>query len=354
MVESSSQPLFSIAIRTIGRRYPILKQILYHIDQTDLGLPPSDFEVVVSEDGPPYTLSEERLNKELSRIKVRYTPNTRTKGMGGNRNASALAATGKYLVLIDDDILLPPNLLRALIDAFNRAGENAIFSILLGTDLTPPSTSTPKWVSYVFPPKTPDNILDNNSLPSVPLPTSYEEYWYAIGGLTCMSRLRYIEVGGYPEPKPDDLFPYSATYDDGDFTFRAQSLGCTVYALKDVRIGHLDDHFINTDKAINRLLNEGFSHMILRRLHPDKAYIHNAVDIFWHSNLIVRTWRIVKGEIFSTILPILAFLAKRKAISPFLTRKLADAIWIGATYKGLKDGKKVTYQHVLIHEPPFR
>jgi hypothetical protein len=42
-MESPSSPLLSIVIRTVSRRYPIVKKVLEHIDKTDLGLSIADF-----------------------------------------------------------------------------------------------------------------------------------------------------------------------------------------------------------------------------------------------------------------------------------------------------------------------
>jgi len=358
MVEGSP-PLFSIVIRTIGRRYSILKQVLQHIDRTDLGLSSSDFEVVVSEDGPPYTLSEDLLNQDLSHIRVRYTPNTRSRGREGNRNAGALAARGKYLVLIDDDALLPPNFLRALANAFEKAGESAIFSIPFGVSvdlLASPINTTPKWIRYLFSSWAPDKppSLDEISLPPVASSIPYEEHWFAHGRLTCISKMTYLELGGYTEIKFEGHSLPGCYVDDPEFSLRARSAGYKIYALRGVRIAHIEDHYIDTDRATARLYIEAHSQMMLRRLHPDKVHVHNAVDVFWHPQPLIRLWRLTRGELFSALLPALTFLAKIKSISPYLTKKLAAMIWIGVTYKGLKDGRRASYQCALIHEPPLR
>ena len=350
-MESSSSPLLSIVIRTVSRRYPIVKKVLEHIDKTDLGLSIADFEVVVSEDGPPYALSEAMLNEGLSRIKVAYTPNTRTRGMSGNRNAGVLAARGEYLVFIDDDILLPPNVLQATLNTLMDLGKDAILTMPFErvTHIAIDSSSSPPyWIKLLIP----DRIPGEGALSPVPSNPSIRPTDIVQGGFIGIAKSTYMQIGGHLEIVHDRHVSFQFAEDDIYFGYKAQELGHPIYALE-MTVGHLNDHVYTTEGFIKRLEAMGFSNRLLNRLYPEKGPISN-LAVFYPSNPFLRAWRIGRGEICAFLLPILSFLAKRKAISTFLTRLLAHALWIGAVYKGLKEGKRAKFQYVLIHQPPLR
>jgi glycosyltransferase involved in cell wall biosynthesis len=350
-MESPSSPLLSIVIRTVSRRYPILKKVLEHIDKTDLGLSIADFEVVVSEDGPPYALSEAMLNEGLSRIKVVYTPNTRTRGMSANRNAGALAARGEYLVFIDDDVLLPPNVLQATLNTLMNLGKDAILTVSfehvkhIAIDS---SSSPPYWIKLLIPDRSPGE----GALSPVPFNPSIRPANIVQGCFIGIAKSTYMQIGGFLEMVHDRHVSFQFAEDDVYFGYKAQELGHPIYALE-MTVAHLDDHVYTTEGFIKRLEAMGFSNRLLNRLYPEKGPIAN-VGVFYPSNPFLRAWRVGRGEICAFLLPILSFLAKRKAISTFLTRLLAHALWIGAVYKGLKEGKRAKFQYVFIHQPPLR
>ncbi len=335
----------------MSRRYPIVKKVLEHIDKTDLGLSIADFEVVVSEDGPPYALSESMLNEGLSRIKVAYTPNTRTRGMSANRNAGALAARGEYLVFIDDDILLPPNVLQATLNTLMDLGKDAILTVSfkhvkhIAIDS---SSSPPYWIKLLIP----DRIAGEGALPPVPSNPSIRPANIVQGCFIGIAKSTYMQIGGFLEIVHDRHASLRFALDDIHFGYKAQELGHPIYALE-MTVAHLDDHVYTTEGFIKRLEAMGFSDRLLNRLYPEKGPISN-IAVFYPSNPFLRAWRVGRGEICAFLLPILSFLAKRKAISTFLTRLLAHALWIGAVYKGLKEGKRAKFQYVFIHQPPLR
>jgi glycosyltransferase involved in cell wall biosynthesis len=235
----------------VSRRYPIVKKVLEHIDKTDLGLSIADFEVVVSEDGPPYALSESMLNEGLSRIKVAYTPNTRTRGMSGNRNAGALAARGEYLVFIDDDVLLPPNVLQATLNTLMDLGKDAILTmpfervthIAIGS-----SSSPPYWIKLLMP----DRIPVERALSPVPSNPSIRPTTIIQGRFIGIAKSTYMQIGGFLEIVHDRDAKFSFFRDDVHFGYKAQELGHPIYALE-MTVGHLDDHVYTTEGFIKRL-----------------------------------------------------------------------------------------------------
>jgi glycosyltransferase involved in cell wall biosynthesis len=307
--------------------------------------------VVVSEDGPPYALSESMLNEGLSRIKVAYTPNTRTRGMSANRNAGALAARGEYLVFIDDDVLLPPNALQALFNALMSLGKDAILTIDENEHVThiaiDSSSPPPYWIKLLMPARIPTE----RALPPVPSNPSIRPTTIIHGRLIGIAKSTYMQMGGYLEIVHDKDASLHFS-DDMYFGYKAQELGHPIYVLE-MTVGHLDDHVYTTEGFINRLQSIGFGQMLLNRLYPEKGPILHAA-VFYPSNPFLRAWRVGRGEIFAFLLPLLSFLAKRKAISTLLTRLLAHALWIGAVYKGIKEAKKAKFQYAFIHQSPLR
>lgn len=77
-------------------------------------LPESDFEVVMVDDGSPDNSFEvaKRLTLENKNVKVIHQEN---KGLGGARNTGILNATGDYLLFLDADDRLFPNVLSGLL-----------------------------------------------------------------------------------------------------------------------------------------------------------------------------------------------------------------------------------------------
>lgn len=350
-MKSPSSPLLSIVIRTVSRRYLILKKVLEHIDKTDLGLSIADFEVLVSEDGPPYALSESMLNEGLSRIKVAYTPNTRLRGMSGNRNTGVLAARGEYLVLIDDDVLFPPNALRAILNTLMNLGKDAILAIgdehVIPIPIGSPQPP-PYWIRLLMP----ERIPRERAISPAPSNPSIRPTTLVQGRFVSVAKSTYMQIGGFLEVVHDRDANFDFSSEDVHFSYKAQELGYPIYALE-MTIGHLDDHVYTTEGFIKRMQLLGFGEMMVNRLYPEKGPVLHAA-LFYPSNPFLRAWRVGRGEIFAFLLPLLSFLAKRKAISTFLTRLLAHALWIGAVYKGIKEAKKAKFQYAFIHQSPLR
>jgi glycosyltransferase involved in cell wall biosynthesis len=291
------------------------------------------------------------LNEGLSRIKVAYTPNTRLRGMSGNRNTGVLAARGEYLVLIDDDVLFPPNALRAILNTLMNLGKDAILAIgdehVIPIPIGSPQPP-PYWIRLLMP----ERIPRERAISPAPSNPSIRPTTLVQGRFVSVAKSTYMQIGGFLEMVHDRHVNLQFAEDDIYFGYKAQELGHPIYALE-MTVGHLNDHVYTTEGFIKRLEAMGFSNRLLNRLYPEKGPISN-VAVFYPSNPSLRAWRVSRGEICAFLLPILSFLAKRKAISTFPTRLLAHALWIGAVYKGLKEGKRAKFQYVFIHQPPLR
>lgn len=103
----------SVVIPTCARPAE-LRACLQGLSPETQAYPLYDYEVVVSDDGPPGSAAA-ALAGEFPR--VRFVPGPR-RGPAANRNAGAAAATGALIVFLDDDCLPQPGLLAAYAAAF--------------------------------------------------------------------------------------------------------------------------------------------------------------------------------------------------------------------------------------------
>lgn len=92
-------------------------------------------EVIVSDDSRDDS-TRNMLKKEFPAVKITTGPRS---GPGANRNAGARAATGEWLIFIDDDVIPTASFLDAYVSAFTSAGDTQIFHGL--TAATPEKTS---------------------------------------------------------------------------------------------------------------------------------------------------------------------------------------------------------------------
>jgi GT2 family glycosyltransferase len=99
----------SVVISTFNRR-DALEQTLTALAKQDI--PHSDYEVLVIDDG-----STDGTSELLSRIRVPYVLRCRrlpvNRGISAGRNAGMVAAQGRYLILLSDDMLVSENFVSA-------------------------------------------------------------------------------------------------------------------------------------------------------------------------------------------------------------------------------------------------
>src|SRR5712671_988446 len=163
----------SVVIPTYNRR-TLLARTLQNIFNQDL--PPDQYEVIVVVDGSSDgTLEMLRELEPRCALRILSQAN---QGQAAARNAGIGAARGKLVLFLDDDILVPPNLLRAHASA-HRPGEPAVvFGSVLVSEESHPGLATeftrtfaerfygsmekgvkPYWPDYV-------HVLPNSSVPA--------------------------------------------------------------------------------------------------------------------------------------------------------------------------------------------
>lgn len=108
-------PSWSVIVPTY-RRCDVLEKCLDRISAADL--PADKIEVLVYDNGSPET-SGHVVAKFKDKIRVRYTENPPGHGLGYSLCLGASEAAGNWLLELNDDALIPPNLFRHLENIFD-------------------------------------------------------------------------------------------------------------------------------------------------------------------------------------------------------------------------------------------
>ncbi len=176
-----------------------------------------DIEIIVVDDCSP----DDTGNKIAERLggdsRVKYTRNKQNKQLGGSRNVGSRLATGEYLLFLDDDNLVEPDMVANIANDFasnpnlrfiapmaiNVGGTKDGKIWTLGSDFN-------RWTSQ------PKDYLPNIPATELPtdksrFPTSYCPNAFAV------RRQDHIAVGGFCEELP-------FYYDDADYAWRILEL----------------------------------------------------------------------------------------------------------------------------------
>ncbi|HZN95367.1 MAG TPA: glycosyltransferase family 2 protein, partial [Myxococcales bacterium] len=115
------KPRISLVVATFNRA-PLLARLLQQLDAQTL--PPSQFEVVVVDDG-----SKEPVAGHLDGLSVRYPLRVLRQanaGVAKARHQGVLQARGEILAIVDDDMQVPPEFLKAHLDAHQGPEPTAV------------------------------------------------------------------------------------------------------------------------------------------------------------------------------------------------------------------------------------
>lgn len=108
---------FSIIITTRCRPQ-LLQETLHNLSQLDY--PVDSFEVVVAENAPGDALTQKIVQKYSKQFGNFHYVSTPQRGASVGRNTGISRATFNHVVFIDDDVLVPPELLKGYHDAWRR------------------------------------------------------------------------------------------------------------------------------------------------------------------------------------------------------------------------------------------
>ncbi|HVE84126.1 MAG TPA: exopolysaccharide biosynthesis glycosyltransferase EpsD [Myxococcales bacterium] len=239
------RPRISLVIATFNRR-PLLERLLRQLDAQ--ALPPSEFEVVVVDDG-----SREPVAPALDTLEVRYPLRVLRQanaGVARARHQGVLHARGDVLVIVDDDMQVPPEFLKAHLDAHAGPEPTAVFARIRpdpGLAKMPVferfhAASLEKWTSAV---KSGQAKVVGNNLCT---------------GNVSMRRADYLAVGGF-----DQTLERS---EDAELGLRLEKAGVKLVFAEEPYTTHSSDH-TELKKWLGRCYRYGLYELRIARKHPD-------------------------------------------------------------------------------------
>jgi glycosyltransferase involved in cell wall biosynthesis len=245
-----TEPSFSIIVPTY-RRSEVLGQTIDALLATDY--PPDKFEIIVVDDGDDPATREivERAQGALVKMSLLQG---RGQGAAAARNDGAKAASGDFLVFVDDDIVVPPDHLSAQLEVRELHGE-----CISGGD----------WGQF-----TPEVLADLQATPlgryrlaiEASKPGPAPQRWTFERGLSTshltVRRTLFDQLGGF-----DERFP-RAGVEDWEFCLRAAEAGCKLIGDNERGLLH-NDKRLTISQLCEREEWRGVSVGILARMRPD-------------------------------------------------------------------------------------
>ena len=189
--------------------------------------------------------------------KVTYIPQEH-RGVATARNRGAHAATGKYLLFLDDDILIPPDFIERGLEGLRRTGRDML---------------NPRWE---FPPDFEEalrrhpfgrfRIATETWVKTAVTTTLLEHPFYEPSGVTAcallMERITFSKVGGF-----DESFPYAGC-EDQEFSYRARQLGMRFVLDESLVVWH-NDRRLSLEQFGARQERGAMTAVLLATKYPD-------------------------------------------------------------------------------------
>ena len=220
-------PRLSVVIPTYNRARMVCDCVASVLAQKEVSV-----EVVVVDDASPDDTGARIAARFGGDGRVKYLRNARNSFQAVSRNNGARAATGDYLLFLDDDNVLRPGALAEILAAFDRHPEAGLVAPLavhrrpgcenlvwtLGSDFN-------RWTSQ---PRDAHSNLPVADLPSEPLdwPTTYSPNAFAV------PRAVFDAVGGFDEK-------YVQIFEESDFGWRVVESGRTAWIATRAVTDHL-------------------------------------------------------------------------------------------------------------------
>jgi len=244
--EGGGKPRLSLVVATFNRQ-PLLERLLQQLQgQT---LPHAQFEVVVVDDG-----SEESVAPGLDKLEVTYALRVlrqKNSGVARARHHGVLQARGDILVIVDDDMQVPPEFLQAHLDAHAARPEpTAVLGRIrpdAGLAKMPVferfhAASLEKWASSV---KSGALKAVGNNLCT---------------GNVSMRREDYLAVGGFD--------PTLERSEDAELGLRLEKRGVRLAFAEEPYTIHSSDH-TQLKKWLGRCYRYGLYELRIAKKHPD-------------------------------------------------------------------------------------
>ncbi|MBN2378100.1 MAG: glycosyltransferase [Sedimentisphaerales bacterium] len=136
-----------------------------------------------------------------------------------NCNGAAEAATGEYLIFLNNDIIAYPKWLENLIGTFKTHPDAGA----VGGKLIFPNGTLQEAGGHLFKDATGYNFGQDDLLPFYPLFSFTRKVDYCSAALLATPRELFLDIGGF------DTFFAPAYYEDADYCFKVQARGLKVY-----------------------------------------------------------------------------------------------------------------------------
>ncbi len=228
----------------------------------------------------------------------------------GGRNEGIKRAAGDYLLFVDNDNIIYPDMIQILVDEMeknNRAG-------LVGPISINKYYGDTIWLAsgdYNFFTSRPKMLYSGKKIDEVELEKVYETCYSP--NIMMVSRKVINAVGGFDNT-------YYAMYEEADFGYRILKAGFKCYIVTDARTNHMS-YIGNDEQSKLRTLGIGF---------PERAY-HYAKNRFVFMKKYAKLYqRIVFYSVFMHV-----FFVYYIFIALLYGRTDIAMAWVKGTYKGI-------------------
>jgi|GEM_PF-6156016 len=247
-------PEISIIIPSVAGS-PTVRSLIYHLCHTNMGIPPEEYEIIVVVDGGEAFSYPAQLNG----VSIRILSNRRYRGAPGARNTGALAARGKYLWFLDDDIFPSEGAIAVLMKLWRELGENAVLGI------------TTNQLSYL-----PQYLKTlQRSVAGAFFVREYLQLFvrfshavqseFVCSGSMAMSRDLFVNVGGFRElpPRVWNGIGIYLSQEDIELSYRLRKAGAMLYFVPEITFLACERDLLTASRMLKRAFIGGYAGRIL-------------------------------------------------------------------------------------------
>lgn len=247
-------PEFSIIIPSVAGS-PTVQALIDYLLHTDMGIPPTEYEIIVVVDGGepfvhPY---------DASKTHVQILSNHRYRGAAGARNTGALAAQGKYLWFLDDDIFPSAGAIEVFIDVWSILGDDIVLGITTNQLIYPA-----EYLEAIRRSAAGNFFSREYALLFTEFATPVQSPFVCSGSMVMRADL-FRKVGGFRELPPrrwKDIGLYIGP-EDIELSYRLSKAQVRLYFIPKVRFIAKERHLVTAKSLIRRAFIDGYGGRIL-------------------------------------------------------------------------------------------